>query len=112
MFGLTLPLDGWLADACIGRYKMIYCSVWIMWTATILETLNTMIGQLLDRYHTSLSDMVTPALLCLMGIGLGGVLATVVQFGVDQLHKLMPQRMKYQLLSRGTCGLLVVLSLL
>ena len=35
MFGLTLPLAGWLADA----YKMIYCSVWIMWTATILETL-------------------------------------------------------------------------
>ena len=35
-FGFTLPLAGWLADACIGRYKMIYCSVWVMWAATIL----------------------------------------------------------------------------
>ena len=23
---ITLPLVGWLADACIGRYKIIYCS--------------------------------------------------------------------------------------
>ena len=25
----------WLADACIGRYRMIYCSVLIMWGAAI-----------------------------------------------------------------------------
>ena len=86
LFGLTLPLAGWLADACIGRYKTIYCSVLIMWAATILETLNTVVDKLLDGYYTSINDVVTQALLGLMGIGFAGFLSTVVQFGIDQLQ--------------------------
>ena len=82
-FGLTLPLAGWLADACIGRYKMIYCSALIMWVATILETLSEM---LLDGYYTSINDVATQVLLGLMGLGLGGFLSTVMQFGIDQLY--------------------------
>ena len=85
LFGLTLPLAGWLADACVGRYKMIYCSVLIMWAATILETLSTVVEKLNDNY-TPINAVVTPALLGLMGIGLGGFLSIVVQFGIDQLY--------------------------
>ena len=29
-FGLTLPVAGWLADARVGRYMVILCSIWIM----------------------------------------------------------------------------------
>ena len=86
LFGLTLPLAGWLADTCIGRYKMIYCSVWVMWAATILETLNTIIEKLLDGGFASVNAVVTQVLLGLIGIGLGGFLSTVWQFGIDQLH--------------------------
>jgi nitrate/nitrite transporter NarK len=35
---LILPLAGWLADARIGRYRVIRCSIWIMWIATVLAT--------------------------------------------------------------------------
>ena len=42
-FGFTLPLAGWLADACVGRYRMIYCSVLITWAATVLGTLSAVI---------------------------------------------------------------------
>ena len=36
--GLTISVAGWLADARIGRYKMIHCSVSIMWTFMVLAT--------------------------------------------------------------------------
>ena len=85
LFGLTLPLAGWLADACIGRYKMIYCSAWILWAATILETLHVVIGEQLHNYY-HISTVVESILLGLMGIGLGSFLSTLLQFGVDQLQ--------------------------
>ena len=34
--GLTLPVAGWLADICFGRYKVIRQSIWIMWIASML----------------------------------------------------------------------------
>ena len=80
VFGLTLPLAGWLADACVGRYRMIYCSSLITWVATILETA-------IETFFSSNAPIrvVKQGLFGLMGLGLGGFLSTVVQFGFDQL---------------------------
>ena len=49
-FGLTPPIAGWLGDAYIGRYKVIRCSVWIMWIATVLATVSSVIVQLVGKY--------------------------------------------------------------
>ena len=84
---ITIPLAGWLADACIGRYRMIYCSVLIMWGAAILESVSLVTDSLLAGYYfAKLNTVVTNVLLAFMVIGLGGFLSTVVQFGIDQLH--------------------------
>ena len=40
MFGITTSLAGWLADAIIGRYKVICCSVWtVSYTHLTLPTI-------------------------------------------------------------------------
>ena len=87
LFGFTLPVAGWLADAYIGQYKMIYCSIWIMWVATTLEMLSVVIEKLVDSYYYT-NAVMTQILFGVMGIRLGGFLSTklIVQFGIDQLH--------------------------
>ena len=34
-FSITTAIAGWLTNAFIGRYKMIHCSIWIMWLLMI-----------------------------------------------------------------------------
>ena len=83
--GLTLPIAGWLADTYIGRYKVICCSVWMMWIATVLATVSSVIAQLVDVY-SHIDARVNVALFVFMAIGLGGYQANIIQFGIDQLH--------------------------
>ena len=84
-FGLTLPVAGWLADAHIGRYKMIRSSVWIMWIATVLATLSSVTARLAGGY-SSIDTKVQLVLMVFMAIGFGGYQANIIQFGMDQLH--------------------------
>ena len=46
--GFTLPLAGWLADIRFGRYKVIHWSMWIMWAASILATVSSVVSLLVD----------------------------------------------------------------
>ena len=84
-FGLTLPVAGWLADTHFGRYKVIHCSIWIMWTGIVLTTASSVIVQLVDGYST-INTKLFIALFSLTAIGLGGYGANIVQFGLDQLY--------------------------
>ena len=56
-----------------------------MWVATTLETLSIVIEKLVDSYYYT-NAVMTQILFGVMGIGLGGFLSTIVQFGIDQLH--------------------------
>ena len=83
--GMTLPLAGWLADVRFGRYKVIHCSMWIMWFSALLLACGEVVLWLLnvdfhDNYHRILL-----ILLCPLGIGFGSFQANIIQFGVDQL---------------------------
>ena len=51
VFASTLSVAGWLADVHIGRYKLIHCSVLIMWTAMVLATVSSVTAQLVDSYY-------------------------------------------------------------
>ena len=82
---LTLPVAGWLADARIGRYRVIRCSIWIMWIATVLATVSSVISQLVDGYSI-INTKVLVVLFVLMATGLGGYQANIIQFGLDQLY--------------------------
>ena len=47
LFGIA----GWSTDAFIGRYKVIRCSVWIMWILMIAVMVSAVIRQLNETYY-------------------------------------------------------------
>ena len=84
-FGLTVPLAGWLEDARIGQYRVIRCSIWIMWIAAVLVTASSVNAQLVEGY-SSINTKVLMVLLVLTAAGLGGYYANIIQFALDQLY--------------------------
>ena len=83
--GITLPLMGWLADVCIGRYKMKCFSMWIMWTAFMLSTVSSAVTQIVD-VHSNVDKYLTLSLNMVVSVGFGVYQANVIQFGLDQLQ--------------------------
>lgn len=49
--GFTLPFAGWLADVCLGRYRVIHWSMWIMWISFMLITTNSVIEEFILGHH-------------------------------------------------------------
>ena len=85
VLGLAPPIAGWLADAHIGRYKMIRCSIWIMWIAAVLATVSSVTAELVKMY-ASIDTKVKLVLLLFMSTGLGAYQPNIIQFGLDQLQ--------------------------
>ena len=85
-FSITTAIAGWLTDAFIGRYKVIRCSIWIMWLLMITITVSAVVGQLKEVYHHYDKYVVQTSAFCLISIGLGAFQSNIIQFGLDQLH--------------------------
>ena len=85
VFGLALLIAGLLADTRIGRYKVIRCSIWIMWISTVLATVSSVIAQLVEGYYSANTNVLV-VLFIIVAIGFGGYLGSIVQLGLDQLH--------------------------
>ena len=79
---ITLPVAGWLADACVRQYRTIYYSSLISWAVTIINTTNTVMQELVKSYD-HINTVVEQIVLGAMGIGTGGFLSTILQFGID-----------------------------
>jgi peptide/histidine transporter 3/4 len=89
IWGLTLPIAGWLADVYLKRYKVIRWSILIMWIASVLVVASSVLSQLPaveHYYHSSTKKGITMMLLIVMSLGFGGYQANVVLFGIDQLQ--------------------------
>ena len=80
--GLMLPITGYLADAHVGRYKLISCSLWITWISSILMT---GILTLLEFTNFQHGNILIIASTIPLGISWTGFQANIVQFGIDQL---------------------------
>ena len=86
VFGITLLIAGWLADTRIGRYKVACSSIWIMWIATLIVTASTVVARLYGGYDHIIHSILFQVTLLVMAVGLGGFQASIIQFGLDQLH--------------------------
>ena len=83
--GLLLPIGGWLADAYLGRYRVIRYGMWTMWFGALLNGLSLVIGKVIETYGTYADPWVSLFSKVVMGLGLGAFQANIVQFGLDQL---------------------------
>ena len=87
VLGLSLPFAGWLADILFGRYKVMYCSMWIMWVSSILTTASSVSLQLVDNnINLKINYYTSTVLMVIMAVGFGGYQANVIQFAMDQLY--------------------------
>ena len=84
---LLFPLGGWLADSYLGRHKMIRYSTWLMWVSIIAMIVWYLLCNFAFGGHLSseVQAAITVVLNVILGVGLGGFQANIIQLGIDQL---------------------------
>ena len=86
IWGLTLPIAGWLADVYLGRYRVIRWSILIMWIASVLVVASSIVSQFVKSYYYFNEQYISTVLLIIICIAFGSYQANIVLFGVDQLQ--------------------------
>ena len=87
IIGVTLPVAGWLADVRFGRYRVMHCSIWIIWISSLLLTTVYVVFSLIEFNRSGLiCNTLTILVVVLLVFGIGGFQAIVIQFGIDQLN--------------------------
>ena len=82
---LLFPIGGWMADAYIGRYRMIHYSIWMMWTGAIFIMAGEIFANVNGTYNKAIKVYVIYAMFAVMAMGLGAFQSNIIQLGVDQL---------------------------
>ena len=88
---LFYPLAGWIADARVGRYKVMRVSIWCMWLGQCLLSLTFLLYLLLPKASASnymkyaVHVFTFPLAFVTINVGLAGFQANAMQFGVDQM---------------------------
>ena len=89
---LLYPLAGWLADARIGRYRVIRISIWCMWLGQCLLSVTLLPYQLLrtptdatNYMLYAVQPLLFPVAFVIINAGLAGFQANALQFGIDQM---------------------------
>ena len=91
---LFYPFLGWLADAKLGRYKVMQRSLWIMWVAAVLLlTASTLLYSFTSVYGfiNGIQPLVVflPVMMIIYfvgAIGTAGFHVNVIPFGIDQME--------------------------
>ena len=86
---LLYPLAGWLADVYFGRYKVICYSMWLLWTAICSATLSLLLLYCFHQsivLHAALYYAAVPLTVVCMHVGMAGMKANLIVFGMDQLQ--------------------------
>ena len=87
LLGVTVlyPIGGWLADAHLGRYKVVHYSMWIMWIGVILITFGEVLADFSVVYSSNINLWLFHVVSVVILTGFGGFSSNIFQLGVDQL---------------------------
>lgn len=93
---LLYPFAGWLADAKLGRYKVMRYSLWAMWIGSALLVVMSTVRYLIIEYepvsHIEANDdlhyYIVPVVVIYLinAVGLAGYHVNVIPFGIDQME--------------------------
>ncbi len=124
---LIYPIAGWIADAKVGRYKIIRGSLWLMWIGALLflgvEIVSYALKHVVLPHAHSASIAVdfqkvlvvfTVLIYLLNAIGIAGFQANIIPFGVDQMEDGSSEQYSafvhwYYWTRNGSLGLIVTL---
>ena len=79
------PIAGWLADVYIGRYQIIRCSLRVTWSGIIATNVYYLIDKHFFKFPSAAETSLQIILVIAVGLGLAGIIANSMQFGLDQL---------------------------
>ena len=79
------PIAGWLADVYIGRYQFIRCSLRVTWSGIIATNIYYLIDKHFFKFPSAADISLQIILAIVVGLGLAGLVANSMQFGLDQL---------------------------
>ena len=82
---LLYPLMGWLADTRYGRYNTIKCGLWVMWVASYLLSLVSIVKYVTHSSESRYWSGVDLLFFTILSLGLSLFQANIIQFGIDQL---------------------------
>ena len=82
---VSFPIVGYLSDVCLGRYKAIRYSLWILWLSLIAGNVFLIVQQ----YAAVEAETTRWIAECLIGgclaVGMCGLMVNTMRFGIDQL---------------------------
>ena len=79
------PIAGWLADVYIGRYLFIHRSLTVTWSGIIATNVYYLIDKYFFKFPSAAETSLQVILIIVVGLGLAGLVANIMQFGLDQL---------------------------
>lgn len=91
---LLYPFAGWLADAKLGRYKVMRYSLWMMWVGSVLLILTSILRYTLEMLvmpdkHDLVLKCTLPVYVVIYLVnvmGTAGYHVNVIPFGIDQME--------------------------
>lgn len=91
---LLYPFAGWLADAKLGRYKVMRVSMWIMWVVAVLLLATSILSYISMTASSSVNTdhvikdtlPVVVVIYIISAIGIAGFHANLIPFGIDQME--------------------------
>ena len=86
---LLYPFAGWLADAKLGRYRVMRYSLWIIWVGNILLILASIIRYLLLGEPGNVIEIMLSVFVpvyIINAVGIAGYHVNVIPFGIDQME--------------------------
>ena len=90
---LLYPFAGWLADAKLGRYKVMRYSMWMMWIGSVLLILTSILCYVLlsvdyvkDNDITTYATPVFVVVYIVNALGIAGYHVNLIPFGIEQME--------------------------